>query len=173
MKKIRLVLLAFTIITGISFAQSTNEREIIDELIEKLEDNKCLDLLVSSVSVKKERGEERAFTTYGTSELRLQNGNTLRSQPTGIATNFSDREVSGYPTREHIYIVYRNNKLTIKVRFESWGDKTVELKDATIVKREQGYFATGNHYNGRRVVYYNITIFDDFRRGCIGGLPRK
>lgn len=148
------------------------EQQVMNEIIEKLENGACLDLLISSISVKKEQLSERAFTSFGTSELLLENNNTLRSLPTGIATNFSDRQVSENPTREHVYLVYKNNSVVIKVRFQSWGNKTVELKDATIVKREQGYFAAGNYFNGRRVVYYTIAIYDDFRRGCIGGLPR-
>lgn len=172
MKKLILTLIVFSAVTSFSFSQRMNEQEIVNELIEKLEEGNCLDLLVSSINVKKERSEERGFTTFGTSELRLQNTNTLRSGPDGIATNFSDREVSGYPTKEHVYLVYRNEELIIKVRYESWGDKTVELDNPTITKREQGYFATGNHFNGRKVIYYTIAIFDDFRVGCIS-FPKK
>eukprot|EP00919_Chromeraceae_sp_WS-2016_P066960 GHVR01158387.1.p1 GENE.GHVR01158387.1~~GHVR01158387.1.p1 ORF type:complete len:196 (-),score=1.17 GHVR01158387.1:208-795(-) len=149
-----------------------NDREILDEIKQKLENNGCLDLLVSSVSVKLERSEERAFATYGSSELLLENGTTLRSQLSGITTNFNDEEIAR-TTKEHMYFVIAKNTLKIKVRYQNWGDQTVELKDAKIEKREQGYFATGNHYNGRKVVYYTIAIYDDYKRGCISGLPRK
>lgn len=125
-----------------------------------------MQLMVTSISVKKKGNKEQAFTSYGAGKL-IKERDYLRSDMAGIETYFSDRNMfHGSNTIEHVYLVFSNNRFKIKVRLQTWGDETVELSDVKLFKGRQGYFAAGNYYNSERTFHYNIalyeTVFDNY-----------
>ena len=143
------------------FPEINGEREAFDGIVGSLRKENCLEMMVSSVSVKRNGNDEHSFTGFGTTRVKLEHG-SVRSEPTGIDTGFSDRSrFNGTKTKEHVYLSFSNNRFKIKVRLQTWGNRTIELLNPTLEERDQGYFATGNYHNGRRTIYYTIAIHKD------------
>lgn len=171
------MLLLFTIVISLSSSSKSDmlnpnittefigEREIFDELIGRFNKSNTMQLMVTSISVKKKRNKEQAFSSYGTSKL-IKERDYLRSDLSGIKTDFSDRDkFNGTNTIEHVYLSFSNNRFKIKVRLQTWGNETVELSDVKLVKGRQGYFATGNYYNATRTYHYTIALYEEAPTG--------
>jgi len=173
MNRIMSVMLLLIVAFGLSSATKENvtlrnnlssntqgEREAFDQLIGELGKDNRLEIIVTSVSVKQHGGIEHSFTGFGTGKVKKEN-DYVRTEPNGINTGFSDRRnFNGVKTVEHVYLSFSGNRFKIKVRLQTWGNKTIELANPTLEKRQQGYFATGNYQNGRRTFYYTIAMHE-------------
>ena len=132
------------------------------ELMYKLNHKKCLQLEVSSMSISKSRNRSfmNSYTSYGRESLIKENSYTLKSAHS-VKMEFSDRNnFAGPKTRESFKIYGRTNTISVEIKLETWGNKTIVLRNVEIHKDGFGYFITGRVTDGNRTVYYTLGIYE-------------
>ena len=135
------------------------DNTIFNEIISKLNAGKCLSVQVSSTSIRKKGSKEYAFTSYGIGSLSKVNNSTIKANR--VQTSFSDRSFfKGSKTVENYTITCTSTVFNIKVNYQTWGNQTINLRDAIIFKGRHGYFVTGNYYDGKKIVFYTIAIYE-------------
>jgi len=135
---------------------------IFYELMYKINHHKCLQLEVSSMSINKSRNRSymNSYTSYGSGSLIKENNYTLKSARS-VNMEFSDRKnFAGPKTRESFKIYGRTNTISVEIKLESWGNKTIVLRNVEIHKDGFGYFITGRVTDGNRTVYYTLGIYE-------------
>ncbi len=131
-----------------------------NEIVEKLNDGKCMIVQVSSTSILKNGANERAFTTFSTGYLKKITSSTIKADR--LQTSFSDRKFfQGQKTVENISLKVVNDSFKIMVNFQTWGNANVTLDDPIIVKGQNGYFATGRYFDGQKNMQYTIAIYEE------------
>jgi len=135
---------------------------IFYELMYKINHSKCLQLEVSSMSIKKSSNQKfmNSFTSYGRESLIKENNYTLKSARS-VNMMFSDRNnFAGAKTRESFKIYGKTNTISVWIKLETWGNKTIVLRNVKIYKDGFGYFITGRVTDGNRTVYYTLGIYE-------------
>jgi hypothetical protein len=135
---------------------------IFYELMYKINHSKCLQLEVSAMSINKSRNQSfmNSYTSYGRESLIKENNYTLKSARS-VNMEFSDRNnFAGAKTRESFKIYGRTNTISVEIKLETWGNKTIVLRNVEIHKDGFGYFITGRVTDGNRTVYYTLGIYE-------------
>ncbi|MGV6845239.1 MAG: hypothetical protein ACWA42_03830 [Lutibacter sp.] len=135
---------------------------IFYELMYKLNHHKCLQLEVSSMSINKygSRKFMNSYTSYGKTSLVKENNTTIKSFHSALM-EFSDRKnFQGPKTRESFKIYGATNTISVEIKLETWGNKTIVLRNVQIHRDGYGYFITGRVTDGTRTVYYTLGIYE-------------
>jgi len=130
---------------------------VYNELLNNIKSGKiCYSVKVSSVSVK---NNNYAFSSFAKGFLEIKNDHNIAIP--GLITEFDDRKnFQGTKTRENVEMYYASyNKIGVVVNMQTWGNKSVKLKNVKITKERYGYFITGNINDGNRTVYYTFGIY--------------
>jgi len=140
-----------------SSSNVTSRNPLFNELMAILKAHQCLSVTVSGISLK----DKSSFTSYGAGELSLSNKNNYTLTAPHIRTELSDRRnFQGATTRETIDIFNRSgNTIGVTVKMETWGNRTIWLRNVEITKRYNRYFISGIVTDGNRTVYYVIGLY--------------
>jgi len=130
---------------------------VFTELMAILNIHQCLGVAVTSTSVK----NKYSFSTFARGQLTKKNAYTLTTS--SLQTEISDRKnFQGTKIRETIDIFKSGNTgIGVNIKMETWGNRTIRLRNVVINKRRYGYFITGQVTDGNRTVYYTIAIYKD------------
>lgn len=128
-----------------------------NQLFNSLKNGKCYNAKITSVSVK---NNNYAFTTFSQGFLKIESGYNIDIKP--LQTEFDDRNnFQGAKTIENLTIYKVGSEdIGVVVNMQTWGNKSIKLKDVQITKEPSGYFITGKATDGNRTVYYTIGIYE-------------
>lgn len=137
---------------------------IFYQLMYKVTHNKCLQIEVSSMSIKKSanRSFMNSFTSYGIGSLVKLDNYTLKTARS-VNTEFSDRNnFAGAKTLEdiEIYEGRTGDAVGVKIKMVTWGNRSIVLNNVKIHSDGFGYFITGRVTDGNRTIYYTLGIFE-------------
>lgn len=136
---------------------NTTSGSTYNQLFNSLKNGKCYNTKITSVSVK---NNNYAFTTFSRGFLKIESGYNIDIKQ--LQTEFDDKNnFQGAKTIENLTI-YKigSENIGVVVNMQTWGNKSIKLKDAKIVKEPYGYFITGKATDGNRTVYYTIGIYE-------------
>lgn len=137
---------------------------IFYEIMYKVTHDKCLQIEVSSMSIKKSanRSFMNSFTSYGSESLVKLDNHTLKTARS-VNTEFSDRNnFAGAKTLEdiEIYEGTTGDAVGVKIKMVTWGNRSIVLNNVKIHRDGLGYFITGRVTDNNRTVYYTLGIFE-------------
>ncbi|NER18696.1 hypothetical protein [Spongiivirga citrea] len=143
------------------------DNSIWTELMKDLNSGKCYKMEATSNNVKKKSSsEEHAFTTFGQADVKKVNSSTIEMK--NVKTYFSDRGLfRGRTTKESFTISCTSRAFTVKIKQHDWGNRTETLRDATIFRGANGFFISGNYYNGRKLTFVTIALYKQKCSGLI------
>ncbi|MFP2997080.1 hypothetical protein ABN763_14280 [Spongiivirga sp. MCCC 1A20706] len=162
-----LLLLCFLVSSSNTLERGQSLKQIADTydnaiwtaLMKELNNGKCYRMDATSSNIKKKgSNEEHAFTTFGQADVKKVNSSTIEIK--NVKTYFSDRGLfRGRTTKESFTINCTSRAFTVKIKQHDWGNRTQTLRDATIFRGTNGFFISGNYYNGKKLTFVTIALY--------------
>ncbi|WP_303318300.1 hypothetical protein Q4Q34_10650 [Flavivirga abyssicola] len=138
------------------------DRYVVKEILNKMKDGHYFNNMVTTISEKKRGGKDDWFATYGFSlVVDKTSGNSIKIS--GIKTSFSSRDhFQGKKTVEEITLYEIASEMQVWIKFKTWNNDRVELKNVEVKKNNKVYFITGNYKseNGTKTTYVTIALKD-------------
>ena len=159
--KKQLLLLLFCVI--VVFQSNATEHKInithpFDQLMSQLNAGDQFYVELTAISIKNQGNKKESFTSHGKGPL--QKASNAICQIKGVKMQFSDQSnFQGASTIEHFKISKKGNDIGVEIRFQSWGNRSIALREVSMSKEKQGYFISGKMTNGSNISYYNLAIY--------------
>ena len=139
-----------------------SDRYLVKEVLNKMKDGHYFNTMVTTISEKKRGSKDDWFATYGyTQSVDKASGNSIKIS--GIQTSFNSRDhFQGKKTVEEITLYEIASEMKVFIKFKTWNNDRVELKNVEVKKNNKVYFITGNYKseNGTKTTYVTIAIKD-------------
>ena len=159
------VVFSFTEFTNINIGyihSSDGDRYVVKQILDKMRDGHFFNTMVTTISEKRRGNIDTWFATYGYSQV-VDKASSNSIKISGIQTSFNSRDhFQGKKTVEEITLYEIASEMQVWVKFKTWNNDRVELKNVQVKKNNMVYFITGNYKseNGTKTTYVTIALKD-------------